>query len=152
MIASTNGTDTAPSITVVYMTQFVIPFNVTLTGAALFNGSNVTDKVILALFNSAGTPLANTATAGTAGSGTDAYQEVNFTSTYAAVGPATYWLGAYFNGTTTRFNTIAAATPFLLNKIFGFAGSVSTQTFGTVAAVTLPTAFTADLGIHGYVY
>jgi len=149
--ASTDGTNATPSITVVYLSQILIPFNCTLTGAAIFNGATVgTDKWIYALFNSSGTPVANTATAGTTTSGADAFQQIAFTTTYAAKGPETYWVGLYANGTTDRFNAIP--TGLLGLSQAALAGSVSTQTFGTVAAVTLPTTQTADVGPFCYVY
>jgi hypothetical protein len=150
--ASTDGTNTTPGTTTVYLTQFVIPYNCTLTGAAMFNGSDATDSVILALFNDSGTPVANTSIGAgdTQQTGTDAFQEIAFTSTYAAKGPKTYWLGAYFDGTTSRFNTIP--TGLLGIGQAGLCGSVGTQVYGTVAAITLPTTQTADKGIFGYVY
>lgn len=151
-LASTDGTDTAGHTTTVFLTQMFIPVNCTLTGIGIFNGSANTDKYVVALFNSAGTAVANSATAGTASSGTDTFQEIAFTGTYASLGPATYWVGLYTNGTTVRFNSIPAAAPYLLTRQFGLAGSVTGQTFGTVASVTLPTTFTADKGPFSYVY
>jgi len=144
---STDGTDATPGTTTVYVAQVFIPVNCTLTGAAVMNGSAQTDKMILALFNSAGTALASTALAGTASSGADAFQEIAFTATEAVTGPATYWIGLYVNGTTLRYNAIPA-----LGGGCGLAGSVDTQVFGTVSDITPPTTFTADVGPISYVY
>lgn len=144
----TSGTSTTPSTTVLYLSQIYIPANTTLTGIKVNNGATCgTNKWIVALFDSTGAPVANSSTSGVTCSGTDAYQAIPFTGTYAAVGPAVYWIGLYANGTTDRFRTIPAVGEFA-----GLAGSVSAQTFGTVASVTLPTTFSADLGPVGFVY
>ena len=65
-------------------------------------------------------------------------QALAFTSTYAAVGPAMYYVGISIKGTTARLRTVPAYCGGSL-----FAGSVS-QTHATVAAVTEPVTFTAD--------
>lgn len=137
--ATTDGTDTTPSTTETYFTEIFIPANCTLTGAAVFNGSAVgTDKLVLILWNSSGTAVANTATAGTTASGTDAYQKIAFTSTYSAKGPATYYVGLQVNGTTYRFNT---------HVLGAFGADKATSTvFGTVPSITPPTTFTTGRG------
>jgi hypothetical protein len=145
--AATSATSTTPSATTVYMTQVYIPYSVTLTGISVLNGATVgTDKYVAALFNSAGTALANSATAGTTTSGASVFQSLAFTAT-KVVAPGTYWIGLYVNGTTDRFYSIPA-----IGALGGLAGSVTGQTFGTVAAVVLPTTFTADKGPVAYVY
>lgn len=144
----TTGTSTTPSATVVYMSQVWVPANATITGVKVNNGATVgTDKYIVALFNSSGAAVANSTTAGTTTAGADAYQTIAFTGTYAAKGPAVYWIGLYVNGTTDRFRSIAAG-----GEGRGLAGSVTTQTFGTVATVVLPTTFTADKGPVAFLY
>lgn len=144
----TSGTSTQGSATVLYVSQIFLEANATLTGIKVNNGATVgTNKYIVALFNSAGTPVANSALAGTLSSGADGYQTVAFTGTYAAVGPGVYWIGLYIDGTTDRFRTVPA-----VGQYGGLAGSISAQTFGTVAAVTLPTTFSADLGPVAFTY
>ncbi len=144
----TGGTDTTPGTTTVYMTQIFVHANATITGVKVLNGSaNGTDKYVVALFDSGGTPVANSSTSGITCSGTSAFQTLAFTGTYAAKGPGVYWVGLYVNGTTARFRSLAAA-----NEGKGLAGSVTAQTFGTVAAVTLPTSFTADKGPVAFLY
>jgi hypothetical protein len=144
----TNASSVTGSATVVYLTQLSIPYNMTLTGAAVLNAATVgTNKWILALFNSSGTPIANTALAGTTTSGASAFQPIAFTSTVAVTGPGTYWVGLYVNGTTDTYYSIPT-----LGQSEGLAGSVSSQTFGTVASVTLPTTFTAGVAPVVYVY
>lgn len=146
--ALTTGTSTQGSPEGVYMTPVFVPVNTTFTGFAVNNGATVgTNKYIVALFDKDGNVLANSATAGTTTAGADAYQAVPFTATYAAKGPALYWVGLYINGTTDRFRTIPA-----LGAYVGNSGSVGSQTFGTVSAVTPPTTFTAGEGPVGYLY
>lgn len=145
---ATNATSTTPSATVVYMSQIWVPHNETITGIAVLNAATVgTNKYIVALFDSTGAAVANSNTAGVTTTGASVWQKVAFTGTYAALGPKTYWVAVYVNGTTDRFYSIPA-----FGAMGGLAGSVSTQTFGTVASVTLPTTFTADLGPVAYVY
>ncbi len=144
----TSGTSTTPSATTVYLTQVFVPSNATITGVKVNNGATVgTNKYIVALFNSAGTAVANSALAGATTAGADAYQTIAFTGTYAAVGPAVYWIALYVDGITDRFRSIPAVGEFA-----GLAGSVTGQTFGTVAALTLPTTFTADKGPVAFLY
>lgn len=136
---STDGTNATPSATETYIAEVFIPCNMTLTGVAVFNGATVgTDKHAVFLCDSAGTAVANTDTAGTTTSGADAYQRIAFTATYAAKGPATYYVALQMNGTTDRYN----AHPF---GNFGASKGTGT-TFGTLASITVPTTFTADLG------
>lgn len=142
------GTSITGSATVAYVSQFYMPVNATLTGIAILNGATVgTDKYIVAIANSSGTILANSALAGTLSVGATAWQKIPFTATYAAAGPAVYWIVVYKNGTTDNFQAIPAAGAYA-----GLAGSVTSQTFGTIAALTLPTTFTADLGPIFYTY
>lgn len=144
----TAGTSTAAVATHVYVTMIYIPFNVTLTGVYVNNAATVgTNKWVAALFDSTGAPLANSALAGVTTSGADAYQQLPFTGTYAAVGPGIYWVGLYMNGTTDRFRTTPA-----VGQYAGFTGDISGQTFGTVASITPPTTFTADVGPIVFTY
>jgi hypothetical protein len=144
----TAGTSTTPSATVVYVSQIFLGASCTLTGVVVNNGATVgTNKYIVALFSSAGAVLANSALAGTTTSGGDVYQTIAFTGTYAASGPAVVWIGLYVDGTTDRFRSIPAVGAYA-----GLAGSVAAQSFGTVAAITVPTTFTADLGPVAFVY
>lgn len=147
-VAVTEGTSTTPSATTVYLSQILIPTSVTLTGINVLNAATVgTNSWVLAIFDDTGAPLATTLLTGTTTSGASAYQQIAFTAPIAIKGPGTYWLGAYMNGTTDRFYTIPA-----FGAPAGLAGSVTGQTFGTVAAVTLPTTFTAAKGPIMYTY
>lgn len=133
---STDFTDATPVITEVYFGEVFVGCNVTVTGIAVFNGSNVTGNVKLGLYDSAGNLLAQTAS--TAGAGTDAYQLVPFTAPYSAVGPATYYIANSFSSATARYN----APPL---GAFG-TGKSTAQTFGTLpTTITPPTTFTTNI-------
>lgn len=134
---STDGTNATPSTTETYYAEVFVPANATLTGVALFNGSDVTGNVTVYLTNSAGTNLAYSAS--TAGSGTDAYQRIPFTATYNAVGPATYYVATQYSSATARYNTHIIGN-------FGTGKDTSTV-YGTFPTTpTIPTTFTTGLG------
>lgn len=146
--AVTQATSATPSATSLYLTQIRLPAATTLTGIKVLNAATVgTNKYIVALFNSSGAVLANSALAGVTTSGASVYQAVPFTASYTVTTPGTYWIGLYVNGTTDRYYAI----PFV-GEGHGLAGAVTGQTFGTVAAVTLPTTFTADVGPVAFTY
>lgn len=130
---STDFNDSTPVITEVYVGEILVPMNTTVTGIALFNGSNVTGNVKAGLYDSTGALVAQTAS--TAGVGVDAYQRIAFTAPYAALGPATYYIANSFSSATARYNS-----PPLGN----FGASVTTaQVFGTLPlTITPPTTFT----------
>lgn len=136
---TTDGNDSTPVITETYICEVIIPANMTITGIAFLNGSAVgTDKLVGILFNSSGVVVANTALAGTTATGTDAFQKIDLTATYAAKGPATYYIGLQVNGTTYRFNSHILG-------VFG-ASKKTGETFGTPTTITAPTTFTTALG------
>lgn len=146
--AVANASSATPSSTALQMTQIHLPHNETITGVGVLNAATCgTNKWIVAIFDSAGTALANSATAGTLCSGTSAFQKIAFTAPVAVTGPRTLWIGVYADGGTDRYYAVPT-----LGQMSGLAGSVTGQTFGTVAAVTLPTTFTADKGPVAYIY
>lgn len=134
---TTDGTDSTPVNTEVYIGQIMVPGNMTITGVAILNGSAVAGNVKVGLADSTGAVVATSAS--TAQAGTGAYQRVPFTATYAAKGPATYYVLAIFDtNTTPRFRTHTFGN-------FGAAKQI-TQVFGTgFTAITPPTTFTASL-------
>lgn len=135
---STDGNDTTPVITETYISEVHIPGNVTLTGIATFNGSAVSGNVVVGLANSSGVIVANSALAGTAQAGIDSFQRIPFTATYAAVGPATYYVVQQHSTTAARLNT---------HILGNFGASKKTgETFGTLTTITPPTTFTTALG------
>jgi len=134
---NTDGTDATPSVTETYVAAVHVPANATITGISIFNGSATgSGNVTAFLANSTGTVVANTAS--TAISGTDAFQRVAFTGTYAAKGPATYYVATQYNNTSSRFNT----------HTFGDfrAGKITGTVYGTLVSFTPPTSFTTALG------
>lgn len=134
---STDGTDATPVITEVYYDQIYIPANMIVTGVAIFNGSVASGNYKVGLFNSSGVLVATSAS--TAMSGTDAYQRVPFTATYAALGPGTYYVGLLIDNTTARYNTHTVGD-FVAAKQTG-------QVYATgFTTITLATTFTTALG------
>lgn len=140
------GTSAVHVAGTLYYTEIDLPANKTLTGISVLNGATAgTDNLIVALYSSAGTLLANSALAGALSAGTSAFQDIPFTATYAAVGPARYFVAVQCNGTTATTRRIAANT--YLNRSGSAAG-----VFGTLAAITPPTTITADTGPIAAVY
>jgi len=140
------GTNTTPVAGTIYYSQVNLPA-MTVTNIGCMNGGTAaTDKLIYGLYNASGTLVANTALTGVVASGTDAFQEIALTATYAAV-PGEYFIAWQTNGTTTRFRTVATLT-----YIEGIAGSQTGGTFGTLGAITsVATGITADKGPICYV-
>jgi hypothetical protein len=137
--ATTSGTDTAGINGTLFISEVFIPCNATLTGISFLLGSvGGTDKVVVALFDSTGAIVANSALDASVTAGTTAtFQRVPFTATYAAKGPAKYYIGVQTNGNTAKIRTQA----------FGDHETVSiSQTFDTLVAISPPTTFTASVG------
>lgn len=148
-IAATSGTDTAFASGTLFVASVFVPVNKTITGIGYLLGSvGGTDKVVVQLNSAAGALLANsTLTAGGTTAGTAANtQEIAFTATYAAVGPAMYYIGVSANGATAKLRTV----PAFCNA--GMFANSLTQTVSVPAAIAGPTTFTADKGPIAYVY
>ena len=134
--ASTSGTDATPVNTEVYIGEIFVPANCTVTGVAVFNGSVASGNIKVGLANSSGAVVATSAS--TAMSGTDAYQRIDFTATYAAKGPATYYVLQFVDNNTARINTHTVGN-------FGAAKQTG-QTYATgFTTITPPTTFTTAL-------
>lgn len=135
--ASTDGTDTTPAATEVYIAEVFVPANCTLTGLAVFNGSVASGNIKVGLANSSGVVVATSAS--TAMSGTDAYQRVPFTATYAAKGPATYYALEMVDNATARLN---------MHTVGNFGAAKQTgQVYATgFTTITPPTTFTTAQG------
>ena len=130
-------TDQTPVSTEFYVAEVMVPANVTVTGVAVFNGSVASGNMKVGLANSSGVNVATSAS--TAVSGTSAYQRVAFTGTYAAVGPATYYVEVFYDNNTTRANAFTVGNCGV-SKATG-------QTFATgFTTVTPPTTFTSAIG------
>lgn len=143
-IATTSGNDSTPSTTETYVSEIFVPCNMTITGVALFNGSNVTGNVTVGLATSAGAPIAAAKSATTAGVGVDAYQRIPFAVAYAAVGPAIYYLQVQYDAATMRYNTHTVGNHGVLVQ--------TGQTYGTLASFTPPTTFVTNVGNMASLY
>lgn len=138
-VVSTDGNNSTPSITETYITSMFVPCNMIITGINVFNGSDVTGNITVALATSAGVPIAAAKSASTAGSGTDAYQKVPFATPYAAVGPANYLVCVQYSSATARYNTHTIGTDPCIVQ--------TGTTYGTIPTITpLPTTFVTNVG------
>ncbi len=136
---STSGVDTAGINGTLFISEIFIPAHVTLTGISYVLGSvGGTDKVVVALFDSAGNVLANSALDSSVTAGTLAtFQRVPFTAPLPVAGPGKYYVGIQFNGNTAKLRT----------QEFGDTSTVSiSQTFNTLVAITPPTSFLTAVG------
>lgn len=147
--AAAMGTSTATTAAELYCTEIDVPYNKLLTGLAPHVGATGgTDKWIAALYDSGGNPLAWSALAGTTAGTTQTWQQLAFTTTYFAVGPAQYYGCIMSNGTTATLDLITTGkSDFVLTFKSGSAG-----TFGTLPTFTAPTGFTTLNGAYLYAY
>lgn len=145
----TDGTDTAFASGTLFVTSIFIPVNMTLTGIGFLMGSvGGTNRVVVQLNSAAGALLANStlASSGTVAGTAAQTQKIDFTATYAAKGPATYFIGVSANGNTAKILTVPAyRAPEL------FSASLS-QTAATPAAIVAPSSFSADVAPIAFVY
>lgn len=143
------GTDVAAVAGTFYCADVVVPRTMTLTGIAVLNGATgTTNYDLVALYDSGGHLVANSAVAGTLEATANIFQARNFTSTYTAFGPAEYFACVQANGNTGTLRMIPTVT-FIDVLATSFTG-----VFGTVPATmtTVPTTFTADVGPVAYVF
>jgi hypothetical protein len=110
----------------------------------LIGATGGTDNAIVELHDSTGALVATSATAGTLVGAAGTYQRIAFTAPYNAQ-PGTYFIALQLNGTTARFAQYnAPSTPLLTGS--------ATGTFGTGAAITPPTTYTAARGPVALLY
>lgn len=116
-------------------------------GLAVLNGTVVgTDNMLVALYNSAGALVANSAVAGTLSASASTFQNRDFL-TPVILAPGRYFCGVQSNGTTATSNKFVAA-----NGVNVLTTS-STGTFGTVpATITVPTTFVTAVGVVCQLY
>ena len=115
------------------------------TGMGVLNGTTVgTDKVVYALWDSAGAVIRTTLLTGVLSATADVFQEIAFTSA-VTLPPGRYWGGFQAEGTTAAHQTIATLT--YLNSTGPVAG-----TFGTIPAITTTNTTTAGVGPFWYLY
>ena len=153
--AAALGTSTVTTAAELYCTEVDLPYSKLLTGLAPHIGATGgTDKWIVALYDSTGNLVANSAVAGATVSGTAyAWQAEAFTSSYYAVGPAQYYGCVQSNGTTATLDLIKTNfQDYLLTYKQTTAGTFGTLPAAFINPATIPTGFTTVYGPWLYVY
>jgi hypothetical protein len=124
-----------------YRSEIYVPHLAQWTGINVLNGATVgTDNIMVALYDTNGVLITNSAVAGALSAGANAFQSLAFL-TQPILNPGRYFVAVQCNGTTATTRKWAAAN----------GGNQMTQstagTFGTVPeSFTPPTTFTADVG------
>ena len=141
------GTNTTMVAGTLYRSEIQVPFLATWTGIGILNGTTAgTDNGLVALYDSNGVLITNSAVAGALSAGANAFQNRAFLNTVTLT-PGRYFIAYQQNGTTATIRTHAAANGG--NQMT----ASSTGTFGTIpASFTAPTTFTADVGPIGWLY
>lgn len=146
---SLNSTGTTLAATTMYCTEIQLPFSKYVTGLEVLLGTTGgTDKHLVALYDSTGNLVANSATAGQTAGTASTYEQIPFTSKYYLVGPAQYFGCLQTNGTTATVRMLVTSVQdqFLTKGVTG-------QTFGTIpATITVPTTFTTAVGPYEAIY
>lgn len=146
-VATTGTTSTQIVSTDTYFVEVFIPVNTTLTGISVLNGTTTSASlnVNVGLANASGVIVAQSATT-TAQAAANAYQQIPFTATYKAVGPAKYYIAVQGSATTGYFAT---------HTIGNFGATLKTsETYGTfvTSASYATTTFTTARGPIADVY
>lgn len=136
---ATSGNDTANTNGDVYWAPIYVTNPCTINGVAFLIGSvGGTDKAISALYSAAGALLANSALAGATVGTAANFQNLDFAVAYVAA-PGLYYVAMQFNGTTAKWRShTAPGLKFVTGTVAG--------TFGTLAAITPGTTYTANKG------
>jgi hypothetical protein len=142
------GTDTTVVTGTLYRCEIFVPFKAEWTGIGVLNGATVTgDLAIVALYDSNGVRITNSAVAGTVSAGANAFQQRAFVNK-VVLQPGRYFLAYQGNaGGAVTIRTWAAANGG--NQMT----SSATGTFGTLpASFTPPTTFTTAVGPIAHLY
>jgi len=128
-----------------YYGSYVIGSPTLLTGIeVLVGGTGGTDNWIFELHDSTGALVATTTTSGTTAGTANTWQRIAFTATYQAAA-GTYYIAVQSNGTTAKPAVFSSpGLPIVSGSAAG--------TFGTGAAITPPTTYTASLAPVAMVY
>lgn len=129
------------------VSEIFVPHWNTWKGISVLNGTTAsTDNMLVALYGSNGTLIANSAVAGTLCANASTFQARDFLIP-ATLPPGRYFIGVQSNGTTAHTNKFVSANgPLILT-------TSSTGTFGTVpASITPPTTFTTAVGCVAALY
>lgn len=115
------------------------PPNTIVTGVNVLIGSvGGTNNLIVELHDATGALVATSATAGTLAGTANTWQAIPFTAPYSAAS-GTYYIAVQTNGTTVRLRAYnGPSSPHRTGS--------ATGAFGTGAAITPPTTYTASLG------
>lgn len=143
------GTSITTAATSSVITDVFVQDTMLSTGAAILNGGTAaTTKYVLALYDSTCRFIISTATAGTAASGTNAFQEIAWTQV-VTIPRGRYYVMLQGDAVgATVFRSVAASTFVDLVN-----GTVASTTFGTLPTTcTVPTTLTADKAPIVYVY
>ncbi len=139
--ATTGLTQKQIVTTETYYAEVFIPANTTITGISILNGhtTNASVSLFVGLANSSGTIVASSNTT-TAQATADAYQQIAFTTAYAAKGPAKYYV-CIQGSTTTGYLSMSALGNYGASK-------VTSETYGTflTTASYATTTFTTGVG------
>ena len=138
-------TDTAGGL---YLADLTVGKLMISTGAAVLNGATVgTDSPLVCLYDCFGNLIPGAVSAAALTSGASAFQQRAWTQ--LVVLPAgQYFLGYQTAGTTDTFQTIKAATWVEVLTIL----KTGTTVGAPPSSITIPTSFTANQGVIGYVY
>ena len=130
------------------VSEIFVPHWNTWKGISVLNGTTAsTDNMLIALYNSAGALIANSALAGTLCANASTFQARDFVAGPVTLAPGRYFIGVQSNGTTAHTNKFVSA-----NGVNVLTTS-STGTFGTVpASITVPTTFTTAVGCVAQLY
>ena len=123
----------------VYVSSIFVPYTQWRTGLSVLNGGTVgTSLTLVTLYDNAGSLLANASTAGVSGGTASVMWDITFTSARFITGPARYFVGVQNTGATATFGLAAS-----LMSYGDIVGNARAGTFGTLPAITVPTAFTS---------
>lgn len=139
---STEGTNLSAVVTELYVAEVFVPCNMTITGASVLWGDATEGNAKVCLFNSSGARVAISASTDISAYTADSYgSRIAFSSTYAAKGPASYYLGVICDSSSNRINTHILGN-FGAGKITGLVYATESG----YASITVPTTFTTGLG------
>ena len=137
---NTNGTTLVAGT--LFCNEIQMPYSRLVSGLGVLNGTTVgTDNHLVALYDSTGNLIANSATAGVLAANASTYQQISFTAKYWLAGPAQYFGCVQSNGTTATVRMLVTGTQDQ------YITTSKTGSFGTIpATITIPTTFTTAVG------
>jgi hypothetical protein len=150
---STDFTNVAPTITILYMAEIFVPASCAVTGIALFTGASVSGNGKVGLYDIAGTLLA--VSASTALSSTDSIVKIPFASEFISSGAktalanpliltgGTYYIGVIADATGVNINTHTIGN-FGAGTVTGLVYATAMDTLALNVAP--PTTFTTAQG------